>query len=93
MKLIKADKQWWNADKLRRVDHYRGICDNCGTDVECDEPIEVLEMLENEKALYYLVLGIYTCPECNAYLKVIRHFKSMDITAELQELQIKHDPA
>jgi hypothetical protein len=91
MKLVLEDNQWWDANKVRRLSSWSGICDYCGTPSEYDGEFDAIILLETDDITYLAPLVNFHCPECMNHMGVFKRWKHpIDISAELLGL-VKHE--
>lgn len=72
--------------KVGKIDDYRGICDGCGTPVECDEELIVIEVADLEDRVILCPADRLVCPHCSRELVTINIYKNMDVSGELARL-------
>lgn len=69
------------------IQHYTGICENCGTPHEYDGDLVVVHLQETETERIFIPIDGLYCPECGLIILRIRIHKSMNITEELNALK------
>ena len=81
MKIIKETSR-----KIGTIQTYRGVCDSCGTPVEYNDELVVIEIDSTEEKYVFVPVDCLVCPECSKQIHVIYVYKSMDISGEIAGL-------
>ena len=81
MKIIKETSR-----NIGTIQTYRGVCDSCGTPVEYESELTVIEIDSTEEKYVFVPVDCLVCPECSKQIQVIYVYKNMDISGEIARL-------
>lgn len=88
LSLLLDESRSWD-ERIYRMNGWEGVCDQCGVEVKYDGLIPCVRFPQADTPtmdLLFPLIGL-RCPSCRGAIGVIRRWKSLDITAELEELK------
>ena len=81
------DDKYRAFTKLVSIGKYTGVCDSCGVEVEYGSSFYAWFVKETESEQLHIPLIPFTCPSCMRHVVVVRLFKTLDITQELEAIK------
>jgi hypothetical protein len=66
---------------------YDGICDGCGTPLTYPGELIIIVAYESDKCDLLVPVDRLSCPYCSKSIQVIRRWKTLEVSKELQEIK------
>ena len=73
--------------RITAMDNYNGVCHECNSPIRYDGNMTFIEVEETATEWCVIPTDIYECPHCGATMRVMRIYKSLEISKEL----VKHE--
>ncbi len=89
MQLVRIKRTGYERSVIR-VEKYYGVCDGCGVELEMLQPFLAIQIYENDTMMLFYPAVLFGCPSCGKEISVIRFYKNLNVTKELQTITHAH---